>query len=417
MSSENVLRVLRTSTVLLKPTDTQPLRVLAEQSAILWNIANYERRKAFYEHRKSPSYATQCRELKHTEPFRKLGTCKAQALLSKLNEAWQSFYALLRLKKAGKLPPRIKKLTPPRYWKRNGKREARAFYVRNDGWSINENEISISKDAKIPYQCGELWVGKLGRLEVLYDELSEKWYAHIPVEVEWQPPSRTAEKKASLDLGICNLATLYIEGERPIIYSGRAVLSDWVYHTKKIADKQSKLPKRKHTSKRIRLQFRRRQRRLKHAINTMLRNIFSILEEKEVGELYSGDLNGVRTEANHGKKGNQKLHNFWAFNLVERRIMELGEECGITVKKISERDTSKTCCLCGKQHNGRVERGLMVCHEKQQSINADVNGAVNILNVAVKRFPSVLSTNKMETSGSGLLAEPLLLRWNYNEWQ
>jgi putative transposase len=149
----------------------------------------------------------------------------------------------------------------------------------------------------------------------------------------------------------------------------------------------------------------------------MLRSIFSILEAKEVGELYIGDLNGIRKEANHGKKGNQKLHNFWAYRIVDKRIMELGEEYGITVKKVSEAYTSETCCLCGKRHNGRVERGLMVCHEKHQSINADVNGAVNILNVAVKRFPSVLSTDKMETSGSGLMAQPLLLRWNYNEWR
>ena len=95
--------------------------------------------------------------------------------------------------------------------------------------------------------------------------------------------------------------------------------------------------------------------------------------------------------------------------------MELGEEYGITVRKVSERNTSRTCCLCGRKHNGRVERGLMVCRETHQSINADVNGAVNILKVAVKRSPSVLSTNKQETSGSRLLAQPLLLRWNYNE--
>jgi putative transposase len=259
-------------------------------------------------------------------------------------------------------------------------------------------------------------VGKQGRLEVLRDELSGKLYAHIPVEVDYHPPSRTAEKRASLDSGICNLVTLYIEGERPIIYSGRAVLSDWIYHTKKIADKQSKLPERKHTSKRIRLQFRRRQRRLKHAINVMLRDIFAILEEKNVSTLYIGDLNGIREGANHGSKGNQKLHNFWAFSLIEKRIMELGEEYCITVRKVSERDTSKTCCLCGRQHNGRIERGLMVCHERHQSINADVNGAVNMLNVAVNRFPKVLSTDKKETSGSRLMAQPLLLRWNYHEW-
>ena len=416
MSFEKILIVLRTSVVLLKPTDTQPLSEYAEQSAILWNIANYERRKAFYEHMKMPSYALQCRELKHTKPFKKLGTCKAQALLSKLNEAWQSFHALLRLKKKGKLPPHIRRIRPPKYWKRNGKREAKAFYVRNDGWSMNENEISISRAVKIPYQCGELWVGKQGRLEVFRDELNKRWYAHIPVEVEWQPPSRIANKRVSLDVGICNLAALYIEGERPIIYSGRAVLSDWIYHTKKAADKQSKLPRRTRTSKHIRLQFRKRQRRLKHAINTMLRSIFSLLEEKGVGELYIGDLNGIREGANHGRKTNQKIHNFWVFSIIEKRIMELGEEYGITVKKVSERDTSRACCLCGKRHNGRVERGLMVCRERHKSINADVNGAVNILNVAVNRFPKVLSTDKQETSGSRLLAEPLLLRWNYNEW-
>jgi len=412
--------VLRTSTVLLRPTCEQEhqFKSLAETSSVLWNTANYERRRAFFEHRKAPGYAQQCRDLKDTEPFKRLGTCKAQALLSKLNEAWQSFYALLRLKKKGRLPPHIRRLSPPRYWKRNGKRETKAFYARNDGWRMDDEVISVSKGLKIPYRCGELWVGKQGRLEVMRDELSEKWYARIPVEVEWQPPSRTdAERKASLDLGICNLAALYMEGERPVIYSGRAVLSDWVYHTKRIAGRQSRLPKRRRTSKWIETAFRRRQRRLGHAVNAMLRGIFEGLEAKGVGELVMGELNGIRDSGNHGRSVNQRVNNFWTFNLMEKRIRELGEEYGITIRKVSERDTSKTCCLCGKQHNGRVERGLIVCHEKHQSINADVNGAVNILNVAVKRSPQVLSTDGEETSGSGLMAQPLLLRWNHHEWR
>lgn len=44
----------------------------------------------------------------------------------------------------------------------------------------------------------------------------------------------------------------------------------------------------------------------------MLRDIFSVLERENIGELYIGDLNGIRKETNHGKKRNQKLHNFWA---------------------------------------------------------------------------------------------------------
>jgi len=412
--------VLRTSTVLLRPTREQDeqLKSLAEVSSILWNTANYERRQAFFEHRKVPSYAQQCRDLKNAEPFKQLGTRKAQALLSKLNESWRSFFALLRLKKMGKLPPHIRKIRPPKYWKRNGRREAKAFYARNDGWRMNDEAISISKDLKVPYQCGELWVGRRGRLEVLRDELSEKWYAHIPVEVDWQPPSRAdAERKASLDLGICNLAALHTEGERPIIYSGRAVLSDWIYHTKRIAERQSRLPRRKRTSKWIGTAFRRRQRRLRHAVNAMLRGIFEGLEAKGVGELLIGDLTGIRDNGDHGKSVNQKVNNFWVFNLIKKRIIELGEEYGIAVRKVSERDTSRTCCLCGRQHNTRVERGLIVCPERHRSVNADVNGAVNILNVAVKRSPRVLSTDGEETSGSGLLAEPLLLRWNNHEWR
>ncbi|MCL4518166.1 MAG: transposase, partial [Thaumarchaeota archaeon] len=242
--------------------------------------------------------------------------------------------------------------------------------------------------------------------------------AHIPVEVETPPRRRTSQKKASLDLGICNLATLYIEGEKPIIYSGRAVLSDWVYRTKKIADKQSKLPERKHTSKKIQIAFRRRRRRLKHAINAMLRDLFERLEAKNIGELIIEDLTRIRDRANHGDNGNQKLHNFWVFNMIAGRIYELGDEYGITVTKVSERDTSKTCCLCGRMHNGRIKRGLMVCKETHQSINADVDGAVNILKVVVKRpLSTVLSTLSNGASGSRLMAQPLLLRWNYNLWR
>ncbi len=52
---------------------------------------------------------------------------------------------------------------------------------------------------------------------------------------------------------------------------------------------------------------------------------------------------------------------------------------GIDVVEVSERDTSKTCCVCGEEDNGqRVERGLYVCEECDAAFNADVNGAENI---------------------------------------
>lgn len=92
--------------------------------------------------------------------------------------------------------------------------------------------MSIGKGLKIPYASGALWVGKQGRLETKYDKPSERWYVHQPVKVEWEARHHHQRhprlKRASIDIGVCNLITAVIEGKEPNIYSGRAVLSDWV---------------------------------------------------------------------------------------------------------------------------------------------------------------------------------------------
>lgn len=105
----------RTNMVLLAPTRMQEpqLRSLAEASAKLWNMANYQRRQAYFKHCKIPSYSKQCREFKHTKPFKELGTCKAQATLKKLHESWASCLALKRLHRHGRLPSNIRKVCLP----------------------------------------------------------------------------------------------------------------------------------------------------------------------------------------------------------------------------------------------------------------------------------------------------------------
>ena len=66
----------RTNTVLLTPTSEQEqqLRSLAEASARLWNIANYDRRQACFTGSTVPSYENQWRTFKDTELFKQLGT-------------------------------------------------------------------------------------------------------------------------------------------------------------------------------------------------------------------------------------------------------------------------------------------------------------------------------------------------------
>jgi putative transposase len=406
--------------VLLMPTgeEEQQLRSLAEASARLWNMANYERRQAlFFQNSWTPTYAHQCRCFKDADAFKQLGTCKAQALLAKLREAWGSYRALKQLEERGQLPPHIKRVLPPRYMKDRSTRKLRAesIYVRNDGYKQRDDTLVLSKKLRIPFKSGDLWVGKQGRLELHYDRLRGKWYGHIPVRVKWPrkgKPHQPTRKRASIDLGICNLATCVVDGaEKAYVYSGRAVLSDWRYWTKRIAAVESELKKTngRDSSKQLSRLYRTRKRRLNHAVKSMLRDLYNRLEAHRVTDLIVGNLKHIRDNANHGKVGNQKLHNFWPFMQIRQRIQELGEEYGVHVRFKSERGTSKHCSLCGEKHkNGRKHRGLYHCKTHNILMNADVNGAYNIL-YRCRKVAAV--------SGSRPMAWPMLLRWNCQEWE
>jgi putative transposase len=273
--------LLRTDTVLLKPTPEQEKKLfyLSEQSSLLWNQANYERRQAYFKHKKMPGYARQCYTFKTSQHFRAIGTGKAQPLLKKLAESWQSFWELNQMMAQGKLPY-IKKVSPPRYWKDRAKEqtEIKMFCVRNDCYRIKGDTIVLAKDLKVQFAADRIRNGKKGRLDVIYDSLSNRWYAHIPVKVRRPKRPHQPTKHGSIDLGICNIAALYAPDERPLIYSGRSILSDWVYHTKKIAELQSQLKQKQYTSKRIQKLFSKRQRRFRHATNSLLRDFLSGLQ-------------------------------------------------------------------------------------------------------------------------------------------
>jgi len=119
-------------------------------------------------------------------------------------------------------------------------------------------------------------------------------------------------------------------------------------------------------------------------------------------------LKHIRDNTDHGCVGNQKPHDFWPFMQIRQRIRELGEEYGIRVRFKSERGTSKRCAMCGRRHmNGRIHRGLYRCARTGHTVNADVNGAYNIL----------YGREVAAVSGSRPLAWPLLLKWNTQEWE
>jgi putative transposase len=96
----------------------------------------------------------------------------------------------------------------------------------------------------------------------------------------------------------------------------------------------------------------------------------------------------------------------WAFDRFTSILEYKAKVEGIEVVEVSERDTSKTGCVCGREDESqRVERGLYVCEDCDAAFNADVNGVENIrldINAGNSESSGQLSGDR----STGWLAQP-----------
>jgi len=104
--------------------------------------------------------------------------------------------------------------------------------------------------------------------------------------------------------------------------------------------------------------------------------------------LVVGDITNIRKDKNFGKVGNQKLHS-WSFSKFIQQLEYKAMKAGIRFVRVNEAYTSQTCSVCKIiRKSNRKHRGLYVCKRCGNTINADVNGAVNILKKYLQDFLS-----------------------------
>ena len=251
---------------------------------------------------------------------------------------------------------------------------------------------------------GEIrWRGKQGRLEIHY--LAGRWYALQAVEVSVNEVK--SNKRVYADLGVINIITAWIEGEKqPIAFSGKSLLADWWYWSKNIAYYQSIAMNvnKRHTTKRIRKYYRKRKLRFRHAVNTIIYRFVKLCYEKGVTEIVVGDVSGIRQNNDKGSKANTIIHNFWSFRYIIDRLITTAENFGIKVKLIKENHTSSVCPFC-RTKGRRTTRGLFYCPKCNQVMNADVVGCLNI----AKKL-TIIPNPSWKGRDNGVLAHPLFLR-------
>jgi len=389
----------RTVTLKLQPSKEQEktLLELAQATAVIWNKLNYERLKQFRKFGKI-DFGTTEKEAYYT--FKDwVGGSTAQQLARKNAEAWRGFFSLLKKKKSGELPDWFKP-QPPSFVKDENGGKLFIIPLRNDQYKIEGNNIELRRlgkfgRLKIQFKGRIHLKGKQGRLEIVYDSVKRKWYAHISYTVEekfvnneWVKLPRKPKDNlsAGVDLGVNNLMVVYVESGESFLVNGRPLKSIAFYWQKRIADYQSKLNKSGYkTSRKLKGMHQKAKLQAKHYINTAVRQTVEKLYEMGVSKIIVGHPKDIARNSDKGRRQNFVLSHVWRFNYVIQRLKEVSEEFGISVIVVDEAFTSQSCPLCGQRHsNGRIFRGLFKCRREGVVMNADLVGAFNILRKAVE---------------------------------
>jgi len=335
-----------------------------------------------------------------------LGSANAQQVLNKNNEAWSSFFSLLKLRREEKLPPHMNRVSPPRYWKDEDGRKL-MLVVREDNYVVDEkNHKLVLKyfNMEISFTGRLRWLGKQGRLEIYYDEVRNAWYASIPVEVgveetrkgrrskhvvrgerkSIQVKSPKGNKMVSIDLGINVLGSVVIDDGTWLLYKGVRAKEDYFYLQNKISEVQSLSSKMKNIeeyeayyelNREKRRLFKKLIRRLLHLYRNFASHLLRELHERGVSTIYLGYPFNIAQQ-----KGNKFTVNLWSYRELMNIIELKAQEYGIHVFEVIEYNTSKYCAYHGVEVT-RDPRGVVNC-PLGHKLHSDLNGALNILKKA-----------------------------------
>jgi len=421
---EFLVRVVRMSKkraniVRLLPSGAQERKLmrLADLSAKLWNELNYERRQQWNGGQRVDLEGT---ERKYHERYKgALGPHNAAAVIAKNNEAWGSFFSLLKSKKEGKLP-KHERVSPPGYWKdrEEGKRKT-IFVVESDSYAVDETSHTVriklgrkKKQLEIPFAGRLRWYGKQGRMEIHYDGARRAWHAQISVEVGAETTRnkkparrivrgerksiRTAEPKgkvaAAVDLGINILASAATSNGAWLLYRGSRAKEDFFYLNKEIAEVQSKadIARKSGDTEEFLRQNRRRRRlfrklteRIAHLYRNMANHLVRSLWELGVSKIYLGYPRDIAQD-----KGNKLTSNMWRYKELMRAIELKAQEYGIRVYEVVEYNTSNHCAVHGTKV-ARGPRGVVTC-PLGHKLHSDLNGALNILKRGAGSIPATV---------------------------
>ena len=386
--------MLLTERIILKTNKQIPkqhLSYLCHIAKNLYNEANYQIRQNFLKKKTWIRYNELYQKIKSSENYKLLPAQTSQQILRFLDRNWKSFFRTLKVWK--KDPEKFS--SRPRIPK----------YKRKDGEFV---VIFTNQQCKI--KNGWLHFPKKSRLSPIRTRITnhlhqvriiprgEKYVIEIIHEKEPIDLKLNGNRIVGIDLGLNNLVTVVNNaGLEPFIIKGGIVKSMNQYYNKQLARLRSIKDKQgyKFETKRIQRLTLKRNNKIMDVFHKISRKIIQYCIENDFGRIIIGYNQGWKQKIKMGRRTNQNFVQVPFLNLV-KMIQYKALLVGMNVELVDESHTSKCSFLDGEsiEHHEhyagrRVKRGLFKTRSAKL-INADVNGAYNIIKKAVpKAFDKV----------------------------
>ncbi|MDI6905787.1 MAG: transposase [Candidatus Bathyarchaeia archaeon] len=350
----------------------------------IWNKANYFCRQQWEQTGKIPSYYELQRVFKDDFWCRQVHSHTAQAVLHKLSESYRSWFQLRKVDATA---------NPPSFRKKSSVSTVTftkfAITIRDA-----QMELTLKKGMHVCLSYQLQPKVKITEKNVVRVEV-KNGFANIVYRLE-EPPLQQSGQVMGIDLGVINTATTVKENGEARIYTGKSLLSTQRYFNKEICRVQSivmaQSKGKKKWSRRLSELSRKRTRQIRHVLHAQTKAIVDDCIKSNVNVVVAGDLHNIRKlrsdtrkheklmkARSWGRVNNQKNH-AWSFSWFTATLAYKLRREGILSVQVNERGTSKTCCRCGEvRKRNRKTRGLYICNNCGLVMNADVNGAVNIL--------------------------------------
>ena len=395
------------------------LRELCHTAKNLANEAIYNVRQYYFTEGEYLKYEKNYALLKDSSNYKMLNSNMAQQILKEVDGSFKSFFGLLKLAKKGKYAFKDCKL--PHYLPKDGFVTLVIGFVR-----LNEDRLILpySQMYKKTHKPVEIKIPpiladkRIKEIRIIPKSGARFFEIQYTYEAECIQRNLNKNNALALDLGVNNLVTAVSSEGRSFIIDGRKLKSVNQWFNKEnarlqgIKDRQGD---KRRTTNRQKILADKRNRQVNDYMSKTAKKIINYCIAHNIGTLVVGYNETFQRNTDIGRQNNQNFVNI-PYSKLRSKLEYLCELNGIAFVKQEESYTSKASFWDKdvipvynadnpqKYHfsGKRIQRGLYKTSDGVL-LNADVNGALNIL-----RKSSVVDLTVLY--GSGEVDTPVRIR-------